>query len=212
MTEMTPEMLRAVPHDSHCQSLILNRPPGIIWPCNCHSQAVDAAASAWEADLTESSLKNERIAAYEVTLRTAEAHIEALEEEVATDDRLLAERDRLLDAIPECGAHGKRCIPHAIEWVQAALATGENLMDAPPGVRGDCIAAEENLMDTEMTPEYADMRVVREGFCYLCETDLNEGHGHTDCCPWPEIRAAWAAAHETLHRLGGEDAAEEKKP
>lgn len=32
---------------------------------------------------------------------------------------LLVERDRLLDAIPECPVHGNQCVPHALEWVEA---------------------------------------------------------------------------------------------
>lgn len=32
---------------------------------------------------------------------------------------LLKERDRLLDAVPECPVHGKGCVPHAIEWVNS---------------------------------------------------------------------------------------------
>jgi len=42
----------------------------------------------------------------------------ALEAEVAVDDKLLKERQRVLDAIPECPEHGRSCIPHAIEWVE----------------------------------------------------------------------------------------------
>ena len=57
--------------------------------------------------------------------RELNAQIEALAKEIKVDDELLAERDRLLDAIPACEAHGNRCVPHAIEWVRAALAAKE---------------------------------------------------------------------------------------
>lgn len=36
-----------------------------------------------------------------------------------TNERLLAERQKVLDAIPECEAHGGNCVPHAIEWIKA---------------------------------------------------------------------------------------------
>jgi hypothetical protein len=45
------------------------------------------------------------------------ALIDGLKREIATDEALLTERDRLLAAIPECEAHGP-CVPHAIEWIQ----------------------------------------------------------------------------------------------
>ena len=47
--------------------------------------------------------------------------VERARQEIAVDDLLLAERDRLLDAIPECAAHGNRCVPNAIEWVLASI-------------------------------------------------------------------------------------------
>jgi len=52
--------------------------------------------------------------ALEESLRLARQH-------VAVDEQLLAERDRLLDAIPECATHGNRCVPNAIEWVLASI-------------------------------------------------------------------------------------------
>jgi hypothetical protein len=42
----------------------------------------------------------------------------ALQQELAVTNKLLDERNRLLDAIPECPQHGRQCVPHAIEWVQ----------------------------------------------------------------------------------------------
>lgn len=37
-----------------------------------------------------------------------------------TYDKLITERDRLVNAIPACPIHGP-CIPHAIEWVEKAV-------------------------------------------------------------------------------------------
>lgn len=33
------------------------------------------------------------------------------------NENLLAEKQRVLDSIPECPEHGKNCVPHAIEWI-----------------------------------------------------------------------------------------------
>lgn len=43
-----------------------------------------------------------------------------LEREVEVDERLLDERNRVLDAIPECAAHGGQCVPHALDWIACA--------------------------------------------------------------------------------------------
>ena len=47
--------------------------------------------------------------------------IAALADELRVTDQLLAERQRVLDAIPECTCHGA-CIPHALEWIEKAKA------------------------------------------------------------------------------------------
>lgn len=44
--------------------------------------------------------------------------IAELESELTVTNKLLADRDRLLKAIPSCVAHGDQCVPHAIEWVE----------------------------------------------------------------------------------------------
>jgi len=44
-----------------------------------------------------------------------------LEEELKVTDRLLTERQKVLDAIPECKAHGKNCVPNALEWIAEQL-------------------------------------------------------------------------------------------
>lgn len=46
---------------------------------------------------------------------------EALKSELATTEALLNERQRLLDAIPECEAHGP-CVPHALNWIATVKA------------------------------------------------------------------------------------------
>ena len=44
-----------------------------------------------------------------------------LEQELEVTEKLLEERQRVLDAIPECPSHGK-CVPHAIEWIEEMKA------------------------------------------------------------------------------------------
>jgi len=39
-------------------------------------------------------------------------------EEIAVDDVLLAEYNRVLEAVPPCPVHGAQCVPHALEWIQ----------------------------------------------------------------------------------------------
>lgn len=55
--------------------------------------------------------------------KDARAELAALRAQLATDEKLLAERNRLLAAIPACPEHGAGCVPHAIEWVEKAKET-----------------------------------------------------------------------------------------
>ncbi len=48
-----------------------------------------------------------------------------LKHELEVTDKLLNERQRVLDAIPECQSHGK-CVPHAIEWIEEMKANRKN--------------------------------------------------------------------------------------
>ncbi len=45
------------------------------------------------------------------------AEIESLESQIYILEKLLNERNRVIDAIPECPVHGPQCIPHALEWL-----------------------------------------------------------------------------------------------
>ena len=60
----------------------------------------------------QSYAKDLRIAQQQLADR--DARITQLQKEIALDDALIAERDRVLNAIP-CLAHGP-CVPHALEW------------------------------------------------------------------------------------------------
>lgn len=52
----------------------------------------------------------------EETIAELNAEIAAKDAEIAVADKLIEERNRVLDAIP-CAEHG-RCVPHAIEWAE----------------------------------------------------------------------------------------------
>jgi len=49
-------------------------------------------------------------------LRLAEPEPEELVKELEVTNKLLNERQRVLDTIPACHAHGA-CVPHAIDWI-----------------------------------------------------------------------------------------------
>jgi len=49
-----------------------------------------------------------------------EREINRLREELEVTDRLLEEREKVLNAIPECPVHGSGCVPHALEWIELA--------------------------------------------------------------------------------------------
>jgi len=53
------------------------------------------------------------------------AENEICKEELKVTDLLLEERQRVLDAIPECPSHGS-CVPHAIEWIEEMKNKNEN--------------------------------------------------------------------------------------
>ncbi len=46
-----------------------------------------------------------------------EAQIQALKAEIAVGDTNYENLRKVIDAIPECPAHGGGCIPHALEWI-----------------------------------------------------------------------------------------------
>ena len=60
-------------------------------------------------------------------------------EELDVTNKLLEERNRLLNAIPECPEHGAQCVPHGIEYLaklEAVVECAEELNEVA-GLRGD---------------------------------------------------------------------------
>lgn len=72
----------------------------------------------------------ERIARLESTITAQAAEIERLKAELAVTDPLLNERQRVLDAVPPCPAHGS-CVPHALEWIAQQSAALSSPPEAP---------------------------------------------------------------------------------
>lgn len=50
-----------------------------------------------------------------------EERIKYLELEIAADNQIMGEWARVLDAILLCRAHGSRCVPHALNWIEIAI-------------------------------------------------------------------------------------------
>ncbi len=59
------------------------------------------------------------------TIKELEKQIEELKDEMEVDDRLLKGYSRVMDEIPECPAHGNRCVPHAVEWIRRVITLGK---------------------------------------------------------------------------------------
>lgn len=57
-----------------------------------------------------------------VKIDQLKAENEELKKNVHYSDQIIETRNRLLKLIPPCPVHGEECVPHAMEWVSAALA------------------------------------------------------------------------------------------
>ena len=54
-----------------------------------------------------------------------EKKVKEQKDEIEADDILLREHYRVMDEIPECAAHGNRCVPHAVEWIRRVITLGK---------------------------------------------------------------------------------------
>lgn len=84
----------------------------------------------------------------------AAAAVAAMREELTVTDKLLADRQRVIDAIPECPDHGTNCVPHALEWVRRAITGTEAAVAAE---REACAKPTEAM-------ELAGMRALRNTY------------------------------------------------
>ncbi len=89
-------------------------PGNVIWSHDCPEPPISQLAYRY----TETELRTARdeLRKSSDALKAAAATISALRNEVEVDDKLIAERDKLLDLIP-CPAHG-RCVPYAMTWIK----------------------------------------------------------------------------------------------
>jgi len=83
---------------------------------------------------------------------------EQLAEEVELDNRIIAERDRLLNAIPECAAHGQ-CVPFAIQWVKDIQAEVKELLE-----ERDQLKAENEALRKQVTVLQSDANSWQSGY------------------------------------------------
>ena len=61
---------------------------------------------------------------------------ERLRKELDVTNILLDRRNQVLDAIPECPAHGSQCVPHALEWIEEQVAQFTEALEIATGTRG----------------------------------------------------------------------------
>ena len=96
--------------------------------------------------------------------------------EIVVDDQLLAERNRLLDLF-ECKAHGKGCVPHAIEEVERLRAEEREYHEH----RAEWAESEE-VKDGEIEVLHAELGELKSQVCDTCRYQLvPEGWPETGC-------------------------------
>jgi len=92
--------------------------------------------------------KSENDERFMVERDEARARVAELEKELKVTDNLLDECNRVLEAIPECGAHGHHCIPNALDWIEDAksgeLRASVNMREAR--ARAERLAAALSLV------------------------------------------------------------------
>lgn len=98
------------------------------------------------------------------SLRRAWGKIRKYREEIYVADKLIAERNRLINAIPQCPVHGP-CIPYSIEWVEKAILMMQGLKAENEALRKD---AERYRWMRASTDHYGEMYF---GFADESETD-----------------------------------------
>ena len=65
-------------------------------------------------------LKDAKIDELEAELERMREGIAIMKETHRATSGLLEQRQRVLNAIPDCPTHGANCVPHAIEWIHQA--------------------------------------------------------------------------------------------
>ena len=114
-----------------------------------------------------------------------------LRSELNVTEELLNDRQRLLDAIPECEPHGK-CVPHALEWIEKMKSqpTTDNAFVWTDKLAKEFLAFCKN-MDTDNMDGAMDMwkqskqsEQLNTGKDIKCTCTCEVGHPYNNlCCP-----------------------------
>jgi len=75
----------------------------------------------------------------------AQQSLSMIEAHVRVMDRLLADRQKILEAIPECSVHGL-CVPHALEWIEKAAQAMNSKADNQKQNNDSSIAADKGIL------------------------------------------------------------------
>ena len=129
-------------------------------------------------------------------LAELEAQVATLREEIEVDNHLIAERDRVLDALP-CEAHG-HCVPHALEAIEAMRAQVATLIQENEGLSRSMEAWHQLYL-----AERQDTAALRPEVEALRSTKLLAGHITVSDQQWEELvtdRARRKAEVEALKR------------
>lgn len=120
--------------------------------------------------------------------RAAQAQPAPGADELAITEKLLADRQRVLDAIPACPMHGA-CVPHALEWIEKAkadlqaLAVGQDaLLDMLARQHVDALDAVRNGGDGERTALAVTTRALVEHAAAVSPA-VADGWRHIDEAP-----------------------------
>jgi len=97
-------------------------------------------------------------------------------EQLEVDEQLLRARDSVLNAIPECPAHGPQCVPHALEWV-ANVQTERDKYKALAGELAealrDMVELRELTMQSRVNPEKPEMVVASRAKAVVAKYDCS---------------------------------------
>ena len=109
------------------------------------------------------------------------------DEELLVTDKLLEERNRVMEAIPPCPRHGSQCVPHALEWVEAHRKQDDDegwlSKEAAEGMRR--LTKEEARQDSlDVAPYRVVLKMMRHIFgdgvpgstTYLLDVGCGVGH------------------------------------
>lgn len=122
---------------------------------------------------------------YEALHGSVQRENNGLRAELEITNKLLDERNRLLDAIPKCNVHGA-CIPHAIEWVKS---TNRYIEDLEQGIPAEAFKAMKTELDRLREIGRRALAIV---------TFVVHQHG-TDT--YGKMQPGWEGATETMEAL-----------